>query len=55
MAVVLPAYNAGPTLRSTVREIDRSVVDSILLVDDASLDDTLAVARSLGLRCVRHE
>jgi len=51
---VLPAYNAGLTLTRTVREIDRSVVDSVLLVDDASTDDTLAVAGSLGLRCVQH-
>jgi glycosyltransferase involved in cell wall biosynthesis len=55
VAVVLPAYNAGLTLRRTVHEIDSSVVDSVLLVDDASADDTLAVARSLGLRCVGHE
>jgi glycosyltransferase involved in cell wall biosynthesis len=55
VAVVLPAYNAGLTLRRTVREIDRSVVDSVLLVDDASADDTLSVARTLGLRCVVHE
>jgi glycosyltransferase involved in cell wall biosynthesis len=55
VAVVLPAYNAALTLARTVREIDRSVVDSILLVDDASADETLAVGRSLGLRCVSHE
>jgi len=55
VAVVLPAYNAAVTLTRTVREIDRSVVDSVLLVDDASTDDTLSVARSLGLRCVVHE
>jgi glycosyltransferase involved in cell wall biosynthesis len=55
LAVVLPAYNAALTLARTAREIDRSVVDSVLLVDDASADDTLVVARSLGLRCVGHE
>jgi glycosyltransferase involved in cell wall biosynthesis len=55
VAVVLPAYNAALTLKRTVREIDRSVVDSVLLVDDASTDDTPSVARSLGLRCVVHE
>jgi glycosyltransferase involved in cell wall biosynthesis len=55
VAVVLPAYNAALTLARTVREIDRSVVDSVLLVDDASADDTLAVARSLGLHCVGHD
>ena len=55
ISVVLPAYNAAATLAQTASEIDRSVVDSVLLVDDASNDETLAVARSLGLECVRHE
>ena len=55
VSVVLPAYNAALTLNRTVREIDLSVVDSVLLVDDASGDDTLSVAMSLGLRCVEHE
>ena len=55
ISVVLPAYNAAATLAQTAREIDRSVVDSVLLVDDASDDATLEVARSLGLEYVRHE
>ena len=55
ISVVLPAYNAAATLAQTASEIDRSVVDSVLLVDDASNDETLAVARSLGLESVRHE
>jgi glycosyltransferase involved in cell wall biosynthesis len=54
VAIVLPAYNAGPTLARTVAEIDRSLVDELVLVDDASTDDTIRIARSLDLRIVRH-
>ncbi len=52
--VVLPAYHAAKTLEQTVREIP-SEVDEIICVDDASQDDTVAVARRLGLRTVVHE
>jgi glycosyltransferase involved in cell wall biosynthesis len=52
---VMPAYNAARTLEPTVRDIPAGTVDEILLVDDASLDDTAAVARRLGLVVVRHE
>lgn len=54
VAVVLPAYNAALTLRRTVEEIPRDVVDDIILTDDASRDDTLAVARALGLHTLVH-
>ncbi len=54
VVVVLPAYNAAATLARTVAEIDRSVVDAVLLVDDASSDETVALARQLGLQCVTH-
>lgn len=54
--VVLPAYNAGKTLRQTYEEIDRSVVDEVILVDDASRDNTLEVARELGIHhIISHE
>ena len=49
VAVVLPAYNAAKTLQLTYSEIDRSLVDEVILVDDASKDDTLAVARGIGI------
>lgn len=52
--VVLPAYNAGKTLARTVGEIPRGDVDDIVLVDDASRDETVAVARSLGLGVLVH-
>jgi glycosyltransferase involved in cell wall biosynthesis len=49
IVVVLPAFNAERTLERTVMEIDRTVVDEVLLVDDASTDKTVQVARSLGI------
>jgi glycosyltransferase involved in cell wall biosynthesis len=50
--VVLPAYNAGLTLERTFREIPRDVVDEVILVDDRSHDDTVAVAKRLGIHHV---
>lgn len=52
VVVVLPAYNAQPTLAKTLAEIDRSWVDEIVLVDDASQDDTAALAKDLGIEHV---
>jgi glycosyltransferase involved in cell wall biosynthesis len=54
IVVVMPAYNAALTLERTLREINREIVDDIILVDDASRDDTVAVARRLGLRTLVH-
>ena len=53
--VVLPAYNAARTLAITLKDIPRDVVDEVLLVDDASTDNTAALARELGIRVIRHE
>jgi glycosyltransferase involved in cell wall biosynthesis len=50
--VVLPAYNAAATLAKTYAEIPRDLVDDIILVDDASRDTTLEVARQIGISCV---
>ena len=55
VVVVMPAYNAAKTLEKTVSEIDRSIVDEILVVDDSSKDETVALAKRLGLRVIRHE
>ncbi|RNC72780.1 MAG: glycosyltransferase family 2 protein [Desulfuromonadales bacterium] len=55
IVVVLPAYNAAKTLEMTWREIPFEVVDDVLLVDDASRDETAAVARRLGIRTIVHE
>lgn len=54
VVVVLPAYHAARTLEQTVAEIPRDVVDEVILVDDASQDDTVEVARRLGLRLFVH-
>jgi glycosyltransferase involved in cell wall biosynthesis len=55
VAVVLPAYNAARTLRQTVAEIPADVIDDIILTDDASTDDTIGVARELGLHTIVHD
>jgi glycosyltransferase involved in cell wall biosynthesis len=56
VVTVLPAYNAEKTLRSTYDEIPRNIVDEIILVDDASRDHTVAVAKSIGIQHVlQHE
>lgn len=55
IVVVLPAYNAAKTLEMTYREIPFDVVDDVLLVDDASRDDTTAVASRLGIRTIVHK
>jgi glycosyltransferase involved in cell wall biosynthesis len=55
VVVVMPAYNAAKTLERTTGEIDRQLVDEIVLVDDCSRDETVTVANSLGLHTVRHE
>jgi glycosyltransferase involved in cell wall biosynthesis len=54
ICVVMPAYNAEATLRQTVAEIDRTIVDDVVLVDDASWDRTVEVARELGVHHVVH-
>ena len=55
ITVILPAYNAAKTLSRTVAEIPRDIVDDVILTDDASRDETVAVARELGLHTIRHE
>lgn len=56
ITVVLPAYNAARTLGQTYREIPFDIVDHVILVDDLSSDDTVGVARELGIaHIIRHE
>jgi len=50
ITVVLPAYNAEKTLESTFREIPPDLVDEVILVDDKSSDNTVELARELGIR-----
>ncbi len=54
VAVVLPAYNAATTLEQTISELDRTIVDDLILVDDNSTDHTVQVAQSLGLTPTAH-
>jgi glycosyltransferase involved in cell wall biosynthesis len=56
VVVVMPAFNAARTLERTLSEIPGEVVDEVVLVDDASQDDTVELARSLGIRhVIRHD
>lgn len=52
--VVMPAYNAAKTLILTHSQIPEGLVEEIILVDDASSDDTPALAESLGIRVIEH-
>src|SRR6187549_1900017 len=55
VVVVLPAYNASTTIEKTYAEIPFDIVDDVVLVDDASRDDTAAVGARLGIRhIIRH-
>jgi glycosyltransferase involved in cell wall biosynthesis len=54
--VCLPAYNAAKTLERTYAEIPHGIVDEVILVDDASKDETIQIAHRLGIRhIVKHE
>lgn len=54
--VVLPAYNAALTLEKTYQEIPMDLVDEVILCDDASKDDTIKVAKKLGVHhIIEHE
>ena len=54
IVVVMPAYNASKTLEMTYHEIPEDIVDEVILVDDASRDDTAAKARELGIHTIIH-
>jgi len=54
IVVVLPAYNAEKTLVTTYREIPFDIVDEVILVDDASVDHTVSVAKDLKIRTIMH-
>jgi glycosyltransferase involved in cell wall biosynthesis len=53
--IVMPAYNAATTLEKTVRDIPPGFRDEIILVDDGSKDDTVRIAKNLGLNVFVHD
>ncbi len=55
VVVVMPAYNAAQTLQRTYAELPKQVVDVVVVVDDASDDETVSLARRLGTHVVTHE
>lgn len=56
ITIVLPAYNAGKTLEKTYTEILFDITDTVILVDDNSSDNTIQIAKELGIKyIVQHE
>ena len=56
ICIVLPAYNAAETLEKTYNEIPFDIVDDVVLVDDASSDETSKKAKDIGIKhVIRHE
>ncbi len=56
VVVVMPAYNASKTLEGTYMEINQDIVDEVVLVDDASSDNTVEVAKRIGIKhIIQHE
>ena len=54
VVVIMPAYNAEKTLEKTFSEIYKEIVDSVILVDDNSIDNTKDVSKSLGITTIVH-
>ena len=56
IVIVLPAYNAGKTLLKTFNEIPFDIVDDVILVDDNSTDETIQVAKNIGIKnIIKHQ
>jgi len=55
IVVVMPAYNAERTLKQTYGELPHEYIDAVVLVDDASGDQTARVAEELGIRTIIHD
>src|SRR5262249_27683837 len=51
---VMPAYNAASTLERTLADFPPGSADEVILVDDHSKDDTVAIARRMGLTVIEH-
>ena len=54
LCVVLPAFNAARTLVRTLEALDRAIVDEVIVVDDASTDETREITRRLGVHYAFH-
>lgn len=54
IVVVMPAYNAALTLHQTYDELPLDIVDEVILVDDGSSDETVELARKIGLTVFQH-
>jgi glycosyltransferase involved in cell wall biosynthesis len=54
VVIVMPAYNAAQTLERTYADIPHDLVDHVILVDDVSRDQTVDIARRLGLEVIVH-
>ncbi len=54
VVVIMPAYNAAQTLERTYNDLPKEVVDKVILVDDVSQDETVEIARRLGLKVIVH-
>ncbi len=52
LIVIMPAYNAALTLRQTYEELPHEYVDEVILVDDASKDETLRLAEELAIKTI---
>lgn len=55
VVIVMPAYNAAKTVKDTYEEIPHKFRENIILVDDGSSDNTVEVAKKLGIRVIVHE
>ena len=52
--IVMPAYNAARTIKKTVADIPKNLATQIIVVDDGSTDETVAVAKKLKLSVFEH-
>ena len=50
----MPAYNAAKTIRPTYNDLPKDLIADIILVDDASTDNTVQIAKKLGIKVIVH-
>jgi len=55
IVVVMPAYNSGKTLAITFNDLPREIIDETIVVDDASMDNSLEIAKNLATVTFRHK